>query len=973
MNATDADRFDAATYRKLNLDLAELGFTDEQLQEHFLKNGYAEKRVFAPTASTSEYLSMRWLRGSGLEIGAGSAPTPVFGSASVVYADIDGGNRIFGATDVSVQYSIDEVVPEELKGRFDFVILSHVLEHSDVLLAALQHLMDLLKPDGIAYVVVPDRDYLVDKDWMEEFPIEHHADELRSPGIYDADHDRAALVSLLAQPELTNPSGDHQVFDDDSGVTTQDGFAKPDFRELLKNSPADNPYRFAIHKHTYSPQGWIRLFADAQKLLDGAFDILETRYGAERSDCHFVLRKKNQVLEKIGHAPEFPGLTVGISFYKNPQLVDNIEVVLSDLVASEMIEAIILINDSPDDLQLQQRLERLIGDPKVSLIRNQENLGYTKAINQAYRHAKKTGTHLVCINSDVRFTRAVLEEVVAVSRLDNQIGFVFPRADSDPLFGMTGVLGARSEIRKKILPRYQFTPTAVGYFLFITDVVLDRFEGFDELFSPGYEEENDFVLRAGAVGFRAALANHALVQHATSSSFSEKAELLKSKHHRMLLNRHPYFSRIVQDYEKSEEQAIYTILNHVHHVNDLVVDCYGFPPVLNGTTIYARDLINALNSCNERDSRVITVLIRQDVYELMNLHHLTRLRFCHDPQTLKPHFNLLRVAQPFEPEILSRALDKSLCSVNIFFDTIAQDIPSLRSPRTEAVWHDLTHVYRNVAFISDASRRAFRARYPVRGAGLHVIHPSLDIADYGPVSSKDAPALEARVLVVGNKFPHKDIAYTMELVAGTSATNSLSFDVLTDSPLDVSDRVEVYKSGSLAQSEITKLYSSCKFVLYPSYYEGFGLPLMEALHFGRPVIARYSPLYRELQELLGPISQNIHLYKTSKELAKILSNPPEWKDEAPTSPLNWNAVARRVLSVVDNAANAFDFSQRCEARATVGDRNYPVSPPPAQGPGEEMPPPLTPAEQLAIRVERLRSKFPFSFRIARFIYRKLLK
>jgi glycosyltransferase involved in cell wall biosynthesis len=394
---------------------------------------------------------------------------------------------------------------------------------------------------------------------------------------------------------------------------------------------------------------------------------------------------------------------------------------------------------------------------------------------------------------------------------------------------------------------------------------------------------------------------------------------------------------------------------------------------LNGTTIYARDLIFALNECNERDGRIITVLIREDVYELMNLHHLTRLRFWHDPATLKPHFGLLRVAQPFDPEILCRSLEKSLCSINIFFDTIAQDIPSLRSPRTEAIWYDLTRVYRNVVFISDASRRTFRARYPVRGAGLHAIHPSLDIANYGPDTLNEPPEKNARVLVVGNKFPHKDIAHTMELITGAGADNSLAYDVLTDSPLEPSDRVAIHKSGSLAQSEITRLYSSCKLVLYPSYYEGFGLPLMEALHFGRPVIARYAPLYEELQELIGPVAKNIHLYRTAEELASLLKNPPQWIDAAPTSELNWKAVARRLLSVIDNAVQGFDFEQRCEARTAVLERNYPAVPLPPQRPSDAPPPPPSPAEVLVMRLDRLRNRFPFSFRVARYLYRKLLK
>jgi glycosyltransferase involved in cell wall biosynthesis len=261
----------------------------------------------------------------------------------------------------------------------------------------------------------------------------------------------------------------------------------------------------------------------------------------------------------------------------------------------------------------------------------------------------------------------------------------------------------------------------------------------------------------------------------------------------------------------------------------------------------------------------------------------------------------------------------------------------------------------------------------VREAGLHVIHPSLDIADYGPNKPNNLPAKDARVLVVGNKFPHKDITHTIDLIAGNKASNALNFDVLTDSPLDATDRVAIYKSGNLSQDEITRLYSSCKLVVYPSYYEGFGLPLMEALHFGRPVIARFSPLYRELQELLGPIAQNIHLYKTSAELAALLQNPPDWKEAAPTSSLNWNAVARRVLSVIDNAVAGFDFAQRCEARAVVLARNYPAAPLPPVKPAASDSPALSAGEILTMRLERLRVRFPLSFRVIRYFYRKFLK
>lgn len=396
---------------------------------------------------------------------------------------------------------------------------------------------------------------------------------------------------------------------------------------------------------------------------------------------------------------------------------------------------------------------------------------------------------------------------------------------------MTGILAESEFIRKKLLPRFQFTPTAVGYFLFVNARVLERFDGFDELFSPGYEEENDFILRAGALGFRAVMANHALVQHATSSSFSESSTELKSKHYKMLVEKHSFYPTLISNYGESAAQSLYRVFNSLHSSNDLLVDCYGFLPTLNGTTIYARDLIEALNRSNKFEEKIITILIREDVYILLEFYRLTRLRFCFDVSTLRPHFNLLQIAQPFDPEVLKRALKYSVCSVVIFFDTIAQDVVSLRSERTENIWTDLTLVYSSVVFISNASLNAFSARYPKRNSDFHVIYPSLSVNDYGPSLKITKSNKSENILVVGNKFPHKDIDHTIEKIIENKSLENIKFDVLTDSPLLDTSRIFVHKSGSLSQNSITNLYSSCRVVLYPSYYEGFGLPLMEALHF----------------------------------------------------------------------------------------------------------------------------------------------
>jgi glycosyltransferase involved in cell wall biosynthesis len=45
----------------------------------------------------------------------------------------------------------------------------------------------------------------------------------------------------------------------------------------------------------------------------------------------------------------------------------------------------------------------------------------------------------------------------------------------------------------------------------------------------------------------------------------------------------------------------------------------------------------------------------------------------------------------------------------------------------------------------------------------------------------------------------------------------------------------VHFSGYLSDRELAALYEGCRLVVFPSLYEGFGIPVLEAMHFGKPV------------------------------------------------------------------------------------------------------------------------------------------
>lgn len=47
---------------------------------------------------------------------------------------------------------------------------------------------------------------------------------------------------------------------------------------------------------------------------------------------------------------------------------------------------------------------------------------------------------------------------------------------------------------------------------------------------------------------------------------------------------------------------------------------------------------------------------------------------------------------------------------------------------------------------------------------------------------------------------------------------------------------QVFQMGDASDGEVAWLYQHCQFTVFPSSYEGWGLPVGESLWFGKPVI-----------------------------------------------------------------------------------------------------------------------------------------
>lgn len=88
-----------------------------------------------------------YLKGTGIEIGPGSNPFPIPRRCEIKYVDRNSGDITDDAETLSK-------FPDNSQ---DFVIMSHVLEHLPNPMRAIENIHRVLKPGGVTFIVVPNK------------------------------------------------------------------------------------------------------------------------------------------------------------------------------------------------------------------------------------------------------------------------------------------------------------------------------------------------------------------------------------------------------------------------------------------------------------------------------------------------------------------------------------------------------------------------------------------------------------------------------------------------------------------------------------------------------------------------------------------------------------------------------------------------------------------------------------------------
>lgn len=543
-----------------------------------------------------------------------------------------------------------------------------------------------------------------------------------------------------------------------------------------------------------------------------------------------------------------------VPFYKNEHFIEDIGRFFENSPSEkDIFSEILIINDCPDSVQsaLLEDKAKLFG---FEYIQNASNQGFLLSANIGIKKAAERRLHVVVLNSDTIPFGNCFTELLSVFQYDSMVGCACPRSNNATIANLWSTpqyidgfedardLWVRSEIIKSTLPKTSYVPVVNGFCMAIRDVVIQNFDGFDEDFIPGYEEENEYCLRISQSGYRIAIANHAFIAHLEGRSFSLKPDRSKlmQDHYKMIVDKYPFYPEKISKYFDSVDIKalhLFTVSseNKNSSAKSILIDGRTLTPFYNGTNKVIKDVVREASEAGHKVD-LIANQIAFDFHEIAKILNVERI-----DSPVKYYELGIKIGQPFEyPSLLTVPL-YSKVAVNIFFDTIAMDCIHLHDENVNRYWQDLDDLYSIIYFISDHAKEQFEKRYlPVKAQCRSLLLPielELQLPKYRQIIDWKY------TFIAGNNFKHKGIPLALKQLPQYQGHKYVA--LVSPFKIDREDIIFI-EPGSLSNADINSLYQNCERVIFPSFAEGFGYPLVEALQHCKEVICRPLDSLREI-------------------------------------------------------------------------------------------------------------------------------
>jgi glycosyltransferase involved in cell wall biosynthesis len=300
-------------------------------------------------------------------------------------------------------------------------------------------------------------------------------------------------------------------------------------------------------------------------------------------------------------------------------------------------------------------------------------------------------------------------------------------------------------------------------------------------------------------------------------------------------------------------------------------------------------------------------------------------------QFIFPHVAVPKAAAGFVPDVIH--FTNNMVSFRDKFPAVVSiyDMLPFVMPKSFIYWHALyQRIYfrygikkaKKIITISNNSKEDICRILKVDEKKVHVIPLAPELSQYKFMNEKNEKkwkTADPYILYAGAIHPRKNIAKLIRvferLVENKKIPHSLviagSFRWKSREVKEAAEKTscqdKVLFTGQVSDEELAGLYKNCAVFVYPSLYEGFGLPVLEAMAFGVPVVTSNVSSLPEVAGdaalLVDPRSDD-ELYEA---VWRVLDKPDlaaELGKKAlkRAALFNWERTAREVFEVLKTAA-----------------------------------------------------------------------
>ena len=356
---------------------------------------------------------------------------------------------------------------------------------------------------------------------------------------------------------------------------------------------------------------------------------------------------------------------------------------------------------------------------------------------------------------------------------------------------------------------------------------------------------------------------------------------------------------------------------------------------LDGFGNYARNLIREIISLGNSHEYLIYVNKDIECPEIFNRSNVKKIVINQFPELYKHVGMPFDIARHKAPDIFhflynAPSLIFPWPAVLTIHDMSYNHIPnmiSLKNFLSITVQLKLTAKRcKRIITVSENSKKDIIRYLKIPSDKIDVIHEGVDPKFQRVEDPQERNTVQAHynlpnrfILYVGTYLPHKNLELLLEaycrvklnqgiaqdlVIAGRQGRN---FNTIEDKIRKLGLKQSIKCIGYVDENNLACLYSMADVFVYPSLYEGFGLPLLEAMACGAPVISSNSSCLPEIGGDGCRYFEAADIDACAKAIFDVISDPNEKaamieKGKNNLQRFSWQRAARETLASYEKAA-----------------------------------------------------------------------